>query len=144
MEIGVFLFLGDIIGGWNTFILIVFTAILGAWLFKRHGLLTFRRLTESIQRQEFPIREIFDGAAFLVAGVFLLTPGFVTDTLGFLLFVPPFRNALRSLLWQIWTREENHSWIRGKHDSTKQPGSSIEGKYRKVDPNYSNDEKKEK
>jgi len=144
MEIGVFLFLGDTIGGWNTFILIVFTAILGAWLFKRHGLLTFRRLTESIQRQEFPIREIFDGAAFLVAGVFLLTPGFVTDTLGFLLFVPPFRNALRSLLWQIWTRKENHSWIRGKHDSTKQRGSSIEGKYRKVDPNYSNDEKKEK
>ena len=45
MEIGVFLFLGDMIGGWNTFILIVFTAILGAWLF-RHGIQLWMYLRE--------------------------------------------------------------------------------------------------
>ena len=144
MEIAVFLFLGDKIGGWNTFILIVFTGIFGAWLFKKHGLLTFQRLTESIHRQEFPIREIFDGAAFLLAGVFLLTPGFVTDTLGFLLFVPLFRSALRSLLWKILTRGSNHSWIRGKHNSTNQNGSSIEGEYREVDSSHTDNENRKK
>lgn len=143
VEIAVFLFLGDTIGGWNTFVLIVFTAILGAWLFKRHGLLTFRRLTESIQRQEFPIGEIFDGASFLVAGVFLLTPGFVTDILGFSLFVRPFRNVLRHFLWLILTRGQNNAWSTGKHSPKKKRGFSIDGKFREVDPNHF-DRKKEK
>lgn len=96
VEIYVLLKVGGIIGALPTVVLVVFTAVLGAALIRLQGLVTFWRLQEKLQVGEMPAEEILTGVALLLAGALLLTPGFVTDTVGFLLLVPPVRRRLFS------------------------------------------------
>ena len=95
IEIGVFIEVGGAIGLWPTLALIVVTALLGTWQLQAQGLTTLNRAREQMDRGAMPARELFDGACLLIAGALLLVPGFVTDVLGALLFVPPVRDALR-------------------------------------------------
>jgi len=98
VEIAVFIQVGGWIGlGW-TLVLVVLTAVLGTWQLRAQGLATLLRARGQVERGALPARELFDGACLLVAGALLLTPGFVTDALGFLLFLPPVRDKLRELL----------------------------------------------
>ena len=95
VEIAVFIKVGGFIGlGW-TLALVVVTAVAGTALLRRQGLATLQRAQHTMARNEMPIRELFDGACLLVAGVLLLTPGFVTDAAGALLLVPAVRGLLR-------------------------------------------------
>ena len=96
-EIAVFIAVGGQIGILWTFALILFTAVLGSVLLRIQGFQILNRLREETNAGRIPGKEIGHGAMILVAGVLLLTPGFVTDTLGFLLFFPPFR----SLIWSL-------------------------------------------
>jgi UPF0716 protein FxsA len=98
LEIGVFIEVGGRIGLWWTLTIVVLTALAGTWLLRLQGLATLRRAQESLQRNELPLTEVFDGACLLLAGALLLTPGFVTDGMGLLLFLPPVRAGLRRLL----------------------------------------------
>lgn len=98
LEIAVFIQVGDRIGLWPTLAIVVLTAIVGTYLLRLQGLMTLQRAQEAVDRGELPLKEVFDGACLLVAGVLLLTPGFVTDLLGVLLFLPPVRALLRRLL----------------------------------------------
>ncbi len=98
IEIGVFIPVGDWIGLMPTLALVVLTAVLGTWQLRAQGLATLLRARNQVDRGALPARELFDGACLLVAGALLLTPGFVTDTAGFLLFLPPVREKLRALL----------------------------------------------
>ncbi|MBB4286407.1 FxsA family protein [Roseospira goensis] len=94
LEIAVFIQVGGVIGlGW-TLVLVVLTAVAGTLLLRAQGLSTLNRARASLDRGEVPMREVFDGACLLVGGALLLTPGFVTDTVGFLLLLPPVRGAL--------------------------------------------------
>lgn len=94
LEIAVFIKTGEIVGLWPTLAIIVLTAIIGAALLRAQGLATLARVRHSLDRGEVPVEEVFTGLCLLIAGALLLTPGFVTDTLGFLLFVPPVRYAI--------------------------------------------------
>lgn len=94
LEIAVFIKAGEIIGLWPTLAIVVLTAIIGAALLRAQGLATLARARHSLDRGEIPVEEVFTGLCLLVAGALLLTPGFVTDTLGFLLFAPPVRHAI--------------------------------------------------
>lgn len=77
------------------------TAIIGSVLVRRAGLSVIQRIQERTRQGELPGRELSDGAAVLVAGAFLISPGFLTDILGFLLLVP----AVRGLIYrQITSR----------------------------------------
>jgi len=137
IEIAVFIQLGSEIGIWNTVILILLTAIMGAWLLKRQGLATLQRAQESIQKQVFPVAEVFDGLCLALAGVLLLTPGFVTDAAGFLLFLPKFRAVLRRQIWilleksertRVWVKPDNSASAEGVRLNT------IDGDFREVGP----------
>ena len=70
------------------------TALIGSYLVRLSGLAVLRRLRDRLSRGELPGRELSDGALILVAGAFLISPGFLTDTLGFLLLVPPVRDFI--------------------------------------------------
>ncbi|HSM45901.1 MAG TPA: FxsA family protein [Acidimicrobiia bacterium] len=70
------------------------TAIVGSNLVRRAGLSVWARLRGKVNEGQLPGRELSDGAAILVAGAFLISPGFLTDTLGFLLLVPAVREAI--------------------------------------------------
>ena len=94
IEIAVFIEVGGFIGLWPTIGIVIFTAVLGAFLWKRQGLAVMASAQEALNRGELPMAEVMDGAFLLVAGALLLTPGFVTDAFGFMLFVPAFRHFL--------------------------------------------------
>ena len=94
VEIAVFIQTGEIIGLWPTLGVVVLTAFLGTALLRQQGMATMRATQQSMNRGEMPMDHIIDGICLLAAGILLLTPGFVTDAVGFLLFVPPFRRGL--------------------------------------------------
>lgn len=98
LEIAVFIEVGGRIGlGW-TLVVVVATALLGTFLLRRQGFATLRSAQQSMDRGALPMRELFDGLCLLFAGALLLTPGFVTDTVGFALFLPPVRDGLRRIV----------------------------------------------
>ncbi|MEO0908793.1 MAG: FxsA family protein [Pseudomonadota bacterium] len=96
LEIGVFIVVGGEIGVAATLGMILLTAIIGSILLRVQGFATLKSIQEKSERGEIPGRELVSGVMIMIAGVLLLTPGFVTDALGFLLFFPPFRH----LIWQ--------------------------------------------
>ncbi len=97
-EMAAFLWVGSQIGfGWALGIALV-TAVLGAILVKREGLSTLGRIKTRMNAGQLPGRELSDGAAILVAGAFLISPGFITDTLGFLLLIPAVRDRVHRIL----------------------------------------------
>jgi len=95
IEIVVFIEVGAALGLAPTLVIVVLTAVAGAALLRRQGLDILRRAEASLERGEAPVAEVFDGVCLLFAGALLLTPGFVTDVLGGLLFVPALRAWLR-------------------------------------------------
>jgi len=70
------------------------TALIGSVLVRRVGLSAVDRFTRRVQQGGLPGRELGDGAMILVAGAFLISPGFITDTLGFMLLLPPVREVI--------------------------------------------------
>jgi UPF0716 protein FxsA len=85
---------GGVIGALNTVALVVLTAVVGAWLLRLQGLATLRRVQQSLERGELPETALVEGVLLLLAGALLLTPGFITDAVGFALLVPAARVAL--------------------------------------------------
>ena len=100
LEIAVFIEAGERLGLWPTIGAVILTAMVGSALLRHQGLATLMRVRESMEAGRLPVAELFDGLCLLLAGAFLLTPGFVTDGVGLLLFLPPFRVVLRGLLAQ--------------------------------------------
>lgn len=96
IELLLFIKIGSHIGLLSTFATIVITGILGAYLTKQQGLRTWRKFQSTSASGQIPANEAIDGLLILIAGAVLLTPGFLTDAIGFLLLVPLFRSAIRS------------------------------------------------
>ena len=104
IEIVVVVAVGQAIGGWPTFLLLVATSLLGAWLIRREGGRAWRALEQAVRSGRMPAREIADGVVVLVGGSLLLAPGFVTDVLGLLLVLPFTRPVARSMLAAVISR----------------------------------------
>ena len=96
LEIIVLIEVGDQIGLWSTIGLIILTAIIGTWMLRLQGLATLANAQKQLNQGAVPAQEIFDGICLLAAGALLLTPGFVTDSIGFGLLLPPVREILRN------------------------------------------------
>ncbi len=93
IEIALFVKIGGLIGLGPTIAIVILTALLGSWLLKREGLAALARLEAAVLRGDDPSPVLIDGILILAAGLLLLTPGFFTDTIGFLLLLPPTRAA---------------------------------------------------
>lgn len=91
VEIALLIKIGQVIGFWATIALIIATAAIGTWLLHAQGMQTLRRVMSSMDEGKPPITPVLEGFLLLVAGLLLLTPGILTDTLGFILLVPPVR-----------------------------------------------------
>lgn len=76
------------IGGWYTFLLVVITAFVGAFFVKKEGISTLNSVQTKAANGEMPGTELVEGILLLIAGVLLVTPGFVTDIFGLLLTFP--------------------------------------------------------
>ena len=95
LEIGVFIEVGGGIGLWPTLAIVVATAVAGTALLRHQGVATLARARASMRAGQPPLAELFDAVCLAVAGLLLLTPGFLTDIAGAALFVPRVRAWLR-------------------------------------------------
>jgi UPF0716 protein FxsA len=98
IDIGVLLLSGKTIGLLPTIAFIIFTGVLGAYLAKREGLQTIKRVQEQLSFGQIPGDSLLDGICILIGATLLLTPGFVTDLFGFLLLFPPSRKPFKFLM----------------------------------------------
>lgn len=92
LELYLLLSIGAQIGASSTLLLILFTGVVGASLVKQQGFSVFMRIQAESAQGRIPAIELIEGLVLVVAGAFLLTPGLITDTLGFLALVPPLRH----------------------------------------------------
>lgn len=122
----------DRIGGWTTLGLVVATAIIGLQILKRQGLSTLLRANQRLQSGEMPAQEIVEGMLLAGAGALLLTPGFITDTIGFLLLTAPVRRPLAGrllnsgLVAAMGAGSSRVYQYRGSHADTR-GGTVVEG-----------------
>ena len=114
LEIAVFIQAGAVIGLWPTIGLVVLTAVAGTWLLRQQGLATLARAQRSMEHNQLPVNELFDGLCLLIGGILLLTPGFVTDSVGLLLLVPGVRALLRAWVGHVLARS-GHVHVAGRH-----------------------------
>ena len=91
----------DFLGWQLTVLLVVLTALVGMLFVRAEGRRTIRRLQRTIAEGRMPTDELMDGAFLIAAGAFLLTPGLVTDALGFLFVIPPTRYVFRTIVKRL-------------------------------------------
>jgi len=111
IEILLFIKIGENIGAINTILLIIFTAIVGVYFARIQGIRTIKSGFINIYQNKLPIYEILSGASIAIAAVLLITPGFFTDAIGFLLLIPITRKLL---LYPIINKSKNQT----KEDKT--------------------------
>ena len=116
LEIYVLIRIGEMIGALETIALVVLTGVVGAALAKTQGLLILRRIQQELYHGELPGDELLSGLCVLIGGAFLITPGIISDVLGFLLILPATRKIFKDFLkrkanrmiqdgtFQIWWR----------------------------------------
>ena len=92
LEIYILIQVAGFIGPLPTILVCIFTAALGAFLLRLQGLQTLASAQLKLQQGEIPATDLLGGLILLLSGVLLLTPGFFTDTIGFLCLIPAFRN----------------------------------------------------
>ena len=125
IEISLFIEIGSIIGSFYTIILIFITAVVGVFFVRQQGVSTFQKLAFQLQNLETPVQTMFEGLVILISGILLITPGFFTDTLGFLGLIPFSRIIFIKLVASyILSRYGNHN---------NQDENAIEGEFIDID-----------
>ncbi|MCF6197826.1 MAG: FxsA family protein [Hyphomicrobiaceae bacterium] len=99
-EIAVLIKVADVIELGPTIGLIILTAVIGVYLLRRQGLSSMMRAQNSLEEGRLPVDSISDAVGLLLAGAFLLTPGLITDSLGFALLIPAVRHGIASHLFK--------------------------------------------
>ena len=98
VELFLLLRVGDWLGFWPTFGMVIGTALLGGYLLKREGLRVWREWTRALAEMRLPEEGITSGLLVLVGGVLLITPGVLTDVTGIALMIPPIRKVIAGLI----------------------------------------------
>ena len=112
IEIYILIEIGSRIGSIFTIILVILTGFIGAYLARIQGMHTMLRVRNSMQQGIMPENELIDALLILIAGIVLLTPGFVTDITGILLLIPKTRHVINRFLKQKFAQ-----WIKDKRDN---------------------------
>ena len=98
LEIAVMIKIGKVVGILNTILLIFFTAIVGIYYARAEGLNTIRSGMVNLYQNKLPLYEMISGASIAIAAMLLIVPGFISDTIGFLLLFP----LTRKLIISTW------------------------------------------
>jgi len=106
LELYILIEVGSYLGALNTIMVVIVTGFVGAYLARLQGFQTMNRVRESLNRGEMPTEGLIDALLILLAGIVLLTPGFLTDIAGLLILLPQTRNRFKG--WLMWKLE---NWI---------------------------------
>lgn len=98
LELALLIELGRQLGFWTTLAIVILTGVAGATLAHWQGLRALARIQQELQAGRLPAGELLDGLLILIAGVMLLTPGFLTDICALLLLLPWMRTAVKQWL----------------------------------------------
>ena len=98
LEITLMIKIGQQIGAFNTILIIFFTATVGIYYAKNEGINTIKSGMTSLYKNQIPIYEMLSGASIAIAAILLILPGFISDTIGFLLLLP----FTRKILINFW------------------------------------------
>lgn len=125
LEIALLVKAGDSFGFWPTIAIIVVTAILGTLMLRWQGISVLMRAQDALREGRIPVESVADGAFLLLAGAFLLTPGLITDSLGFAFMVPKVRRWLGKKIFRAASQHAGFDQERGAGGHrTKSPPSS--------------------
>ena len=94
IELAILIKVGSYFGVFNTVLIVILTAIIGAYMVRSEGISVLTSIQRNMQQGIFPEDDLIGGAMILVAGALLLTPGFFTDIMGFLMVFPISRNFI--------------------------------------------------
>jgi len=113
-ELALLVYVGTLIGVLYTILIVVATGLLGAFLAKHQGLVTLSRIRSNLERGIVPSYELLNGVLILMGGLLLLTPGLITDAVGFTLLIPQTRSIIGRWLGRLIQRaiqkREIHYW----------------------------------
>ena len=104
-ELYILIEVGKKIGSLTTIGIIILTGIIGAYLVKSQGFMILRKIQNDLNEGIMPGDSLIQGAIILAGGILLLTPGFITDILGFIFLIPVSRNIVKKYLLK---------WLKGK------------------------------
>lgn len=141
VEIALLVNVGEQIGGWNTVAIVIVTAIVGAYLVRQQGLATLMQAQQKMQTGALPGQEMAEGLLLVIAGVLLVTPGFITDALGFLFCLPftrPFiaRGLLKQFAVQVVSNQSQQGFYTHAEWQSKPQNDEddiIEGEFERAD-----------
>lgn len=155
VEIALLIQVSDVIGGWSTIALVIITAFVGAKLVKQQGTDALKNVQVQMAQGQMPAEELFAGLCVIIAGVLLLTPGIMTDVIGFLLLTPIVRKRLASNLMSqakvkmanpgaghtggfyyssyTQTQSSEAEQFNEKHIDSTKPSNTLEGEFERKD-----------
>ncbi|MFZ3033565.1 MAG: FxsA family protein [Parvibaculum sp.] len=142
VEIAVFIKVGGLIGVLPTLALIIGIAIFGIWLLRQQGLQTFNKAQSALSQGEMPVGEMMDGFFLVLAALLMVTPGLLTDAVGFLLLVPGIRTAFGALA-RRWAMkhavktefyQSSTEFRTGERHQSPGKGHIIDGEAHEIDP----------
>lgn len=140
IEIALFIEVGGWLGTWPTIGIVVLTALIGSVLLRQQGLKALGDIQGRLTAGDDPGQLLADGAMILVSGVLLLTPGFFTDAVGFLLLVPGVRAALyrwgkSNIKMNVHTAHTTAGPDAGPHPDWNRPGDqTVDGDFEDITP----------
>ena len=102
IEISIFIQVGGFVGTFNTILIIFLTAAVGVYFVRQQGFRTFQKIAAELQNQQIPVQGMFDGLVILIAGILLVTPGFLTDIIGLLRLIPQTRVFLLGIIKNLY------------------------------------------
>lgn len=116
IEISIFIQVGGFVGTFNTILIIFLTAAVGVYFVRQQGFRTFLKITVELQNQQRPVQGMFEGLVILIAGILLVTPGFLTDIIGFLGLIPQTRVFLLTVIKNLFLQRYSNANKQYKKD----------------------------
>ncbi len=112
LELYLIIKVGQVIGAFNTLLIIIFTGVLGAFYTRQQGIRVMTNIHREMSEGRLPGDELINGAMLLVGGAFLITPGFLTDITGFALIFPPTRDMIKGSVTEFMRKRIERGDIR--------------------------------
>ena len=132
IEISIFIQVGGFVGTFNTVLIIFLTAAVGVYFVRQQGFRTFQKITVELQNQQIPVQGMFDGLVILIAGILLVTPGFLTDIIGFLGLVPQTRVFLLTVVKNFFFQRYSNAQKQYKKDINE----TIDGDFIEIEEDH--------
>ncbi len=132
IEISIFIQVGGFVGTFNTILIIFLTAAVGIYFVRQQGFKTFKKIAVELQNQQIPVQGMFDGLVILIAGILLVTPGFLTDIIGFLGLVPQTRVLLLAMVKNFFFQRYSNAQKQYKKDINE----TIDGDFIEIEEDH--------